>query len=349
MKWDYVNRTVDISMPGYVNKALARFDHKAPARFQCSPFPWKKPEYGKKVQLTPETDTSRDLTPKEVNRIQQVVGVFLWYARGVDSTMTGALSAIATLPSKESAKAVVNHFLDYAACNPEAVVRFRKSDMQLKISSDAGYLVEPQARSRRGGDFYLGDRRKDPLKPPTIEEKQAEPPQGSILSTSHVIKEVCSSAAKAKISGVYHNAREGCPIRVTLEELGWKQDPTLIDTDNSTAEGFANKTIKQRRSKAIDMRYYWVQDRCDQGQYLVYWAPGVKNRADYFSKSGHPPSHHRAVRYDYLHPPHQANLVMRGCVDLAIPPIHDSSPDASSTADVILSAPSVIGLSGPLI
>ena len=233
--------------------------------------------------------------------------------------------------------AAVKHFLDYAACNPKATVRFRESDMKLQISSDAAYLVKPQARSRRGGDFYLGDRLKDPLKHPTLAEKQAEPKQGSILCQSHVIKEVCSAASEAEVAALFYNGKEACPLRVTLEELGWKQDPTPMDTDNSTADGIANDTVKQRRSKAIDMRYYWIRDRCAQGQFLVYWAPGIKNRADYFSKSGHSPSHHRAVRYDYLHPPAQANFVMRGCVDLAVPGIHDSIPDASSDDDVAYS------------
>jgi len=293
MKWDYKNGTVDISMPGYVKKALERFNHEKPKRHQSSPFPWKKPEYGKKVQLTPAADITRDMTPKEIKRVQAIVGTFLWYARGVDVTMITPLSAIATLPHKLSTMIVAKQFMDYAACNPDAVVRFRRSDMQLKISSDAAYLVEPQARSRRGGYFYLGDKRKDPLKPPTLEEMLKEPKQGPIFTPSHVIKEVCAAASEAECAGLFYNGKDAVPIRTTLEELGWEQDPTPMDTDNSTAEGIANDTVKQRRSKAIDMRYYWVRDRCRQGQFLVHWSPGVKNRADYFSKSGHPPSHHR--------------------------------------------------------
>ncbi len=66
MKWDYVNRTVDISMPGYVAKALKRFNHERPSRFQYSPFPWKKPDYGVKVQLTNAIDDSHGLTPQEL-------------------------------------------------------------------------------------------------------------------------------------------------------------------------------------------------------------------------------------------------------------------------------------------
>jgi hypothetical protein len=51
----------------------------------------------------------------------------------------------------------------------------------------------------------------------------------------------------------------------------------------------------------MDMRFYWLQDRVEQGQFRVYWAPGKYNLADYFSKL-HPPSHHRKMRpiYSYL-------------------------------------------------
>jgi len=40
-----------------------------------------------------------------------------------------------------------------------------------------------------------------------------------------------------------------------LEELGHKQPPTPIVTDNLTAKGIANDDIRQKRSKAIDMRF----------------------------------------------------------------------------------------------
>ena len=337
MKWDYVNRTVDLSMPGYVEKALKRFAHKVPARRQDAPFPWKRPQYGKKVQLSPAADTSRPLTPPEVKRIQEIVGTFLWYARGVDSTMLTPLSALASSPHQESTLDAVCQFLDYAASHPNATLRFRKSDMQLKVHSDASYLSESKARSRYGGHFYLGTKLKDPTKPPTLADP-VEPPQGAILNTSHVIKEVVAAASEAETAGLFYNGKDACPLRVTLNELGWIQDPTPIVTDNSTASGIANDTVKQRRSKAIDMRYYWIRDRAKQGQFLIYWAPGIGNLADYFSKSNHPPSHHRAVRYDYLHP--HANLVMRGCVDLSVPSIHDSTgstPGQSSDAPSLVS------------
>ena len=58
-----------------------------------------------------------------------------------------------------------------------------------------------------------------------------------------------ASAAEAYFCGLFANAREGEVIRTTLEKLGHEQLPTPITTDNSTASGIVNYTIKQQRSK----------------------------------------------------------------------------------------------------
>jgi hypothetical protein len=58
------------------------------------------------------------------------------------------------------------------------------------------------------------------------------------------------------------------------------------------ATGYSNDTIKQKRTKAIDMRFYWIKDRVKQGQYNVYWGLGYQNLAEYFTKH-HSPAHHK--------------------------------------------------------
>jgi hypothetical protein len=77
----------------------------------------------------------------------------------------------------------------------------------------------------------------------------------------------------------------------------------------------------------MDMRFYWIRDRVRQGHFIVYWAKGLDNYADYNSKH-HPASHHRVMRPVYLHVPqseaNSASFVVRGCVDLSVPGIHDS-------------------------
>eukprot|EP00957_Ditylum_brightwellii_P053281 4039900-Ditylum_brightwellii.AAC.2 len=76
--------------------------------------------------------------------------------------------------------------------------------------------------------------------------------------------------------------------------MGHPQPPTPIQVDNSTANSIVNNNIRQRKSKAIDMRFYWVQDRVRQKQYTVYREQGKNNCADYFTKY-HLPSHHCKV------------------------------------------------------
>ena len=106
---------------------------------------------------------------------------------------------------------------------------------------------------------------------------------------------VLSSAAEAEMGGLFHNGKEGEVIRTTLIEMGHPQPPTIITTDNSTAEGIVNETVKQRRSKAFDMRFYWTRDRSKQGHFIVRWDAGKNNRGDYYTKR-HPTSHHIEMR-----------------------------------------------------
>ena len=60
------------------------------------------------------------------------------------------------------------------------------------------------------------------------------------------------------------NGHEVMLLMTTLEELGHAQPPTPININYSTALDIANKTIKQRTSRSIDMRLYWGRDRVQQ-------------------------------------------------------------------------------------
>jgi hypothetical protein len=100
---------------------------------------------------------------------------------------------------------------------------------------------------------------------------------GSILNVASVIKNVVASAAESEVGACFHNAQSGAPLRVTLTELGHTQPPTPLRTDNSTAFGILNETIKQKLSKAMDMRYHLLTDRVRQKQFDAYWQPGREN------------------------------------------------------------------------
>jgi hypothetical protein len=110
---------------------------------------------------------------------------------------------------------------------------------------------------------------------------------------------------------------ECTPLRTTLPELGHKQPTTPLRTDNSTAYGILNETIEQKRSKSMDMKYYWLQDRVRQKQFDVYSRPGKDNLGDYHTKH-HPAQHHQDMRPILLHQANSLN-VLRGCAKLQQP------------------------------
>ena len=93
-----------------------------------------------------------------------------------------------------------------------------------------------------------------------------------------------ASAADAKLGALLLNCQEAVPICVTLEEMGHYQPPTPVQVDNSTELGIATGTIKQRKSKAMDMRFYWIRDRRNQEQFNIYWKTVSTNRVDYLTK-----------------------------------------------------------------
>jgi hypothetical protein len=300
LDWDYDKRTCDISMPGYIDRALQRFSHPTPSKPQHSPHAWQKPTYGTKVQYAPDPDSSPALDASDIKRVQEVLGTLLYYARAVDSTMLAAIGSIATQQTNgtQATMKAVTQLLNYCATHPDAVVRYFASDMILEIDSDASYLSAPKARSRAAGYHTLGYLPAPVTDPPT----PARPRNGAINVLCTIMREVVSSAAEAELAALFHNGKEACPLRIALEELGHIQPATPIHTDNSTASGIANDTVKQKRSKAIDMRFYWIRDRVRQGQFVIYWKKGSLNRADYFTKH-HATTHHQAIRSAYLHEP----------------------------------------------
>ena len=50
IKWDYVNRNLRVSMPGYAKSALLKFQHKIIKKSQDAPHRWNQPAYGAKNQ-----------------------------------------------------------------------------------------------------------------------------------------------------------------------------------------------------------------------------------------------------------------------------------------------------------
>ena len=290
LDWDYKHRTVNLSMPNYISKALTRFQHSPPLKPQHSPYQASPIQYGNKVQLTKDPDTSPKLSPKQIKHIQQVVGTLLYYSRAVDPTLAAALSTIASQQANGT-QAVLDackQLLDYAASHPNASIRYCASDMILALDTDGSYLSEPEGKSRAAAYYYL------------TKHNNPDFHNGAVLVLSAIIKHVMASASKTELAALFYGCKEAIPLRTTLEEMGHQQPgPTPVTTDNTTAVGLTLNTMSPKASKSMDMRFQWLKCRRAQSLFRYLWAKGVKNRADYPSKH-HSASHHQSVRSSYV-------------------------------------------------
>ena len=120
-----------------------------------------------------------------------------------------------------------------------------------------------------GGFHYLGT---------------AEVINGPFFCTSKSISCVVSSAAEAELGAAFQNAQKGAEFRNTLVELGYPQQTTTIFVDNTVAEGLATDTVKAKRSKSMDMRFFWIRDRVKKAQFWMRHLPGRWNISDFFTK-----------------------------------------------------------------
>ena len=69
LEWNYIEKCVHFSMPGYIPAMLHRFQHRIPFQYQDAPHAWTKPTYGAKLNYAPDTDNSPVLSATKIRHI----------------------------------------------------------------------------------------------------------------------------------------------------------------------------------------------------------------------------------------------------------------------------------------
>ena len=280
-------------MNHYIADLLIKLGHPIHEKTQLSPHRCKPISYGSKVQMAPEEDTTKPLNEAGVRRVQQIVGALLWIRRAVNNKLLVALSVIVCqhASATEATNMAIHQLLGYCATYPDDGILYRASDMVLAGRADAGFNNETKARSRAGAHIFLSENESIPRW------------NGPILTIARIMKYVVSSAAEAEMIALFLTAKEMVPLQNTLTEMGWKQPPTPLQSDNSTDVGMTNRTLIPRKSKNWDLRLHWLECREAQAQFRLYWEKVPNNNGDYSSKH-HPDIYHETKR----------SIVVAGCV-----------------------------------
>jgi hypothetical protein len=264
------HRHVTLSMPGYIAKLLKKVRPDG-VKAASTPSVYSPPNY-KSTAQTATVDSSPLASSAQQHELQVVVGTLLYYARTVDPTILTAVHELGSVQSRPTVNDMIKmeRLLQYVSSHQHHGIRFHASRMQLQIQSDASYLSRTKARSVAGGMHYLGS---------------TELINGPFYCTSKIISCVVSSAAEAELGAAFMNAQKGAQFRNTLMELGYPQEPTTILVDNTVAEGLASDTINAKRSKSMDVRFFWLRDRVKKAQFYMSHLKGRWNISDFFTKS----------------------------------------------------------------
>ena len=187
--------------------------------------------YGAKLQYSPNATTEAKLDKRGITRVQSIYGTFLYIARAFDPTMIVALNKIGAeqaLPTTDTVQKK-KMLMDYVATQPDAIIGFHASNMCLHIDSNAAYLVQPKARSRAAGHYYLSNN------PPSPNIRPTPTPNGPILTKCQTICTVMASAAEAKPGAILIKGQQAVPIRTSLIKMGHPQPPTPTKNDSETS------------------------------------------------------------------------------------------------------------------
>ena len=125
---------IDISISGYVKKDIQRFkqSHLKSADSQIIYVP---PKYGSFQQKVSAELTTLLLTAAETLELQEIVSVFLFYARAVDQLMLTDINKIVTRQAKPTSliKTEIERFVQCANMHHDATLRIRARNNEVGL------------------------------------------------------------------------------------------------------------------------------------------------------------------------------------------------------------------------
>ena len=100
LKWNYDLRTCKLSIPSYIDKLYKRFNIPKPTCLQYAPANYTTPTFGQKQQFIKAHPPLKKLPPKDIKRIQEIIGTLLYYCRATEPMPLVSLSSLSSQQTK---------------------------------------------------------------------------------------------------------------------------------------------------------------------------------------------------------------------------------------------------------
>ena len=187
--------------------------------------------------------------------LQNVLGKFLYYSRAIDPTTLMALNYLASVQTKTKIETAKKRSVSKLQRNTP-----RRNNRIKKKWNDYPHILRCIPHIRTGGTeqskriFFLGLKPKPPI-------QETPPENGPVHVECRIMRNIMELATEAELRGLFENFQKATSMRTDLAEMVHQQPPTPVVTDNTAANSIVNRTSKQKISKAIDMKFYWVRNR----------------------------------------------------------------------------------------
>ena len=177
----------------YIADLCLNWNYPDPKKRQISPYKHTPIIYGAKTQYATEPPFSNPLDDKGVLRVQSIFGSLLYYARAVAKKLLVGINYLVQQQSSatEDTNAAILQLLDYVATYPNNGILYQASGMVFAGHSDADYLNVRKSRSHAVYHIMLSEDTHFPTR------------NIPFLTSAEIIKFGMSSAAEAKISGLF--------------------------------------------------------------------------------------------------------------------------------------------------
>ena len=144
-----------------------------------------------------------------------------------------------------------------------------QNELDIRWWVDASFACHPNMRSHTGGTMSLG--------------------KGGIYNTSKKQRLVACSSTEAELIGVHDIMPQLIWTRNFLEAQGYTVSSNVLNQDNKSTILLATngRGSSSKRTRHINLRYFFVKDKCDKKVLTIQHCPTDKMLADFFTKPLH--------------------------------------------------------------
>ena len=137
---------------------------------------------------------------------------------------------------------------------------------EVEVYVDASYGTHPDGKSHTGRVVSLGR-------------------GAAVASVSTKQKIVTKSSTESELVGLSDSVSDGISAAEFLRSLGYEVKPVVFNQDNmSTIRLAENGASASRRTRHINVRYFFIKERIDSGEVKVSYLPTREMLADLLTK-----------------------------------------------------------------